>query len=62
MNLMVEGYHSQTCFKRGRKEIWCNFDRLSGDELFGNFGRWTLLEKTKYDFFKNKFQFETLFL
>ena len=34
---------------------------LGGDELFGNFGRWTLLEKTKYDFFKNKFQFETLF-
>ena len=34
---------------------------LGGDELFGNFGRWTLLEKTKYDFFNNKMQFETLF-
>ena len=34
---------------------------LGGDEMFGNFGRWTLLEKTHYDFFKSSFQFDTLF-
>ena len=35
---------------------------LGGDELFGNFGRWTLLEKTHYKvFLKNKFHFDTLF-
>jgi asparagine synthase (glutamine-hydrolysing) len=34
---------------------------LGGDELFGNFGRWTLLEKTHYKTLKNKFHFDTLF-
>ena len=34
---------------------------LGGDELFGNFGRWTLLEKTHYNIIKNKFHFDTLF-
>ena len=34
---------------------------LGGDELFGNFGRWTLLEKTHYNTLKNKFHFDTLF-
>lgn len=34
---------------------------LGGDELFGNFGRWTLLEKTHYKVLRNKFHFDTLF-
>ncbi len=34
---------------------------LGGDELFGNFGRWTLLEKTHYKAFRNKFHFDTFF-
>ena len=47
--------------KEAGKKFGVILTGLGGDELFGNFGRWTLLEKTKYDFFKNKFQFETLF-
>ena len=34
---------------------------LGGDELFGNFGRWTLLEKTFFLAFKSKFHFKSLF-
>ena len=35
---------------------------LGGDELFGNFGRWTLLEKTHYKVLRNKFHLILYFL
>ena len=47
--------------KEAGKKFGVILTGLGGDELFGNFGRWTLLEKTRYDFFNNKMQFETLF-
>ena len=47
--------------KEAGKKFGVILTGLGGDELFGNFGRWTLLEKTKYDFFQSSFQFDTLF-
>lgn len=47
--------------KEAGKKFGVILTGLGGDELFGNFGRWTLLEKTKFDFFKSEFQFEKLF-
>ena len=47
--------------KEAGKKFGVILTGLGGDELFGNFGRCTLLEKTKFDFFKSKFQFEKLF-
>jgi len=34
---------------------------LGGDELFGNFGRWSLLERTHFAKFKSKFHFKKVF-
>ena len=39
--------------KEAGKKFGVILTGLGGDELFGNFGRWTLLEKTKYDFFQS---------
>ena len=47
--------------KEAGKKFGVILTGLGGDELFGNFGRWTLLEKTKFDFFNSTAQFETLF-
>ena len=47
--------------KEAGKKFGVILTGLGGDELFGNFGRWTLLEKTQYDFFKSSLQFDTLF-
>ena len=47
--------------KEAGKKFGVILTGLGGDELFGNFGRWTLLEKTQYDFFKSPLQFDTLF-
>ena len=33
----------------------------SAEQLFGNFGRWTLLEKTFFNLTSNYYQFKTLF-
>ena len=48
-------------FKEAGKDFGVILTGLGGDELFGNFGRWTLLEKTFYDVFDNYFQFKFLF-
>ena len=47
--------------KQSGKKFGVILTGLGGDELFGNFGRWTLLEKTMFNTFNNKFQFDTLF-
>ncbi len=47
--------------KQSGKKFGVILTGLGGDELFGNFGRWTLLEKTMFNTFNNRFQFDTLF-
>ena len=47
--------------KQSGKKFGVILTGLGGDELFGNFGRWTLLEKTMFDKFNSKYQFDTLF-
>ena len=47
--------------KQSGKKFGVILTGLGGDELFGNFGRWTLLEKTMFNLFNNKYQFDTLF-
>lgn len=47
--------------KEAGKKFGVILTGLGGDELFGNFGRWTLLEKTMFDKFNSKYQFDTLF-
>lgn len=48
-------------FKEAGKKYGVILTGLGGDELFGNFGRWTLLERTYFDFTNNYYQFKTLF-
>ena len=48
-------------FKEAGKKFGVILTGLGGDELFGNFGRWTLLEKTYFNLTNNYYQFKTLF-
>ncbi|MDB9746425.1 asparagine synthase (glutamine-hydrolyzing), partial [Candidatus Pelagibacter sp.] len=48
-------------FKEAGKKFGVILTGLGGDELFGNFGRWTLLEKTNFDLFNNYYQYKFLF-
>lgn len=48
-------------FKETGKNFGVILTGLGGDELFGNFGRWTLLEKTFFNYFNNFLQFKLLF-
>ena len=48
-------------FKKAGKDFGVILTGLGGDELFGNFGRWTLLEKTFFNLTSNYYQFKTLF-
>lgn len=48
-------------FKEAGKNFGVILTGLGGDELFGNFGRWTLLEKTLFNLTNNYYQFKTLF-
>ena len=47
--------------KNAGKKFGVILTGLGGDELFGNFGRWTLLEKSKFNLFQNKYHFDTFF-
>jgi len=47
-------------FKNAGKNYGVMLTGLGGDELFGNFGKWTLLEKTFFNFINNKYQYKTL--
>ncbi len=47
--------------KQSGKKFGVILTGLGGDELFGNFGRWTLLEKTMFNSLNIKYQFDTLF-
>ena len=48
-------------FKDAGKNFGVILTGLGGDELFGNFGRWTLLEKSFFNITNNYQQFKTLF-
>ena len=61
MSHMEVGYRFGMCLREAGKNFGVILTGLGGDELFGNFGRWTLLEKTHYKVFRNKFHFDTLF-
>lgn len=55
------GLPSWHIMKQAGKQFGVILTGLGGDELFGNYGRWTLLEKTRFDIFKSYFHFEKLF-
>ena len=48
-------------FKEAGKKFGVILTGMGGDELFGNFGRWTLLERTHFNLTNNYYQFKTLF-
>ncbi len=48
-------------FKEAGKKYGVILTGLGGDELFGNFGRWTLLEKTFFNTLNSYYQFKLLF-
>ena len=48
-------------FKEAGKNFGVILTGLGGDELFGNFGRWSLLERTYFNHTKNYFQYKKLF-
>ena len=48
-------------FKEAGKKFGVILTGLGGDELFGNFGRWTLLEKSYFNLTNNYQQFKILF-
>jgi len=47
-------------FKKAGKDHGVVLTGLGGDELFGNFGKWTLLEKTLFNLTNSKFQHKSL--
>jgi asparagine synthase (glutamine-hydrolysing) len=48
-------------FKEAGKNFRVFLTGLGGDELFGNYGRWTILEETYFNLTNNYYQFKTLF-
>ena len=48
-------------FKEAGKNFGVILTGLGGDELFGNYGRWTILEKTYFNLTNNYYHFKTLF-
>ncbi|MDB4157745.1 asparagine synthase (glutamine-hydrolyzing), partial [Candidatus Pelagibacter sp.] len=47
-------------FKNAGKDYSVMLTGLGGDEFFGNFGKWTLLEKTLFNLTNSKFQYKSL--